>query len=342
MGRMRWAVPAIATLADLGDFLEADIGHLQWLADPHQLERLVASEQLRNYRYAWYPRDGSTVRLVERPKSHLKALQRRILRSILDAIPPHDAAHGFRRGRSAATHAALHTGRRAILRFDLESFFASVEGGRVFGIFRGAGYPESVSYALTALCVNVVPRAEWATVPRPADPRLLAAHWRLGRRLAAPHLPQGAPTSPALASLAALGLDRRLAGLASRFGATYSRYADDLALSGDERLIAAAPAIRAAVSEIAREEGFRVNVRKSQLMTSAGRQRLCGVVVNVHPNVARSEYDTLKTILHKAAHRGPGEESRERLLGRIAWVESLNPNRGAKLRARSAAIDWAS
>jgi RNA-directed DNA polymerase len=190
------------------------------------------------------------------------------------------------------------------------------------------------------LCVNVVPRREWAAAPRPADPRLLDAHWRLGRRLAEPHLPQGAPTSPALASLAALGLDRRLTGLAARFDATYSRYADDLAVSGDERLIGAAPTIRAAVAEIARDEGFRVNARKSQLMTSAGRQRLCGVVVNVRPNVARTEYDTLKAIVHNAARRGPGDESRDRLLGRIAWVESVNPNRGAKLRARFAAIDW--
>jgi hypothetical protein len=265
-----------------------------------------------------------------------------VLRSILDAIPSHDAAHGFTRGRSAVTHAALHTGRRVILRFDLESFFASVEGARVFGIFRAAGYPETVGYSLTALCVNVVPRSEWASAPRPADPRLLDAHWRLGRRLAAPHLPQGAPTSPALATLAALSLDRRLTGLAARFGATYSRYADDLALSGDERLLAAAPAIRAAVADIARDEGFRVNERKSQLMTSAGRQRLCGVVVNVHPNIARTEYDTLKAILHNAVHRGPGGESRDQLLGRIAWVESVNPNRGAKLRERFAAIEWAS
>jgi hypothetical protein len=62
--------------------------------------------------------------------------------------------------------------------------------------------------------------------------------------------------------------------------------------------------------------------------------------VNVRPNVARTEYDTLKAIVHNAARRGPGDESRDRLLGRIAWVESVNPNRGAKLRARFAAIDW--
>ncbi len=339
MGRMRWPVPPITTVAALAAFLDLDYGRLQWFADARGLERSVTAERLRNYRYGWFHRPGSSVRVIEKPKHDLKAAQRRILREILDHVPAHDAAHGFRRGRSVVTHARAHVGRRVVMRFDLESFFASVEGGRVFGIFRTMGYPESVAHVLTALCVNVVPRDEWATVAPPADASLLDAHRRLGRRLAAPHLPQGAPTSPGLASLAALGLDRRVAGLAASVGATYTRYADDLALSGDERLLAIAPTVRAAVAAIARDEGFRINARKSQLMTSAGRQRICGVVVNAHPNVTRAEYDTLKAILHNAAQRGPDLE-RAHLLGRIAWVEAVNPARGERLRERFAQIEW--
>jgi RNA-directed DNA polymerase len=95
--------------------------------------------------------------------------------------------------------------------------------------------------------------------------------------------------------------------------------------------------VRAAVAEIVRSEGFLVNAAKSQLMTNAGRQRVCGVVVNARTNVPRTEYDTLKAILHNAAARGT-EIDRAHLVGRIAWIESLNPSRGAKLRARLAAI----
>jgi RNA-directed DNA polymerase len=67
---------------------------------------------------------------------------------------------------------------------------------------------------LTGLVTNVVPYDEWAAAPRRADPRALGAHARMGRRLAAPHLPQGAPTSRALANLCAHRLDCRLTGLA--------------------------------------------------------------------------------------------------------------------------------
>ena len=53
---------------------------------------------------------------------------------------------------------------------------------------------------------------------------------------------------------------------------------------------------------------------------------MTGIVVNEKTNVAREEYDRLKAALHG------GDRSAE-LLGRISWVESLNPAKGAKLRA---------
>jgi RNA-directed DNA polymerase len=182
-----------------------------------------------------------------------------------------------------------------------------------------------VAHALTGLCTNAVP------------PQFsVAGHWRLARRLAAPHLPQGAPTSPALANLAAFRLDRRLSGLAEAVGATYTRYADDLVLSCDHRLRAP----EAAIAAIAAEEGFRVNRAKTRVMSRAARQTVTGIVVNERLNVPRREYDRLKAILHRAAMDGPGELDAASLEGKIAWVESLNATRGRKLRAEFARIRW--
>ena len=82
-----------------------------------------------------------------RPKPALKAIQRWILHEILDRIPAHDAAHGFVRGRSARTHAALHAGRATVVRLDLEDFFACVTAHACTAIFRTAGYPEAVAHA---------------------------------------------------------------------------------------------------------------------------------------------------------------------------------------------------
>jgi hypothetical protein len=118
MGRTRWPVPEAATTTDLAALLDLHPG----------------------YRYRWLARQAAPPRLIESPKALLKETQRRILHGILDAIPPHEAAQGFRRGHSAVTHARRHTGRDVVVRFDLEDFFASVTAGRVYGIFRAAGY----------------------------------------------------------------------------------------------------------------------------------------------------------------------------------------------------------
>jgi len=154
-------------------------------------------------------------------------------------------------------------------------------------------------------------------------------------------------TSPALANLAAFGLDRRLTGLAAALGLTYTRYADDLTLSGSQLLADRAAGVRATVARIAREEGFALNERKSELATRAGRQRVCGIVVNERLNLARAEYDVLKATIHNAALHGPAGQNREgvpdfraHLLGRIAWVESLHPERGQRLRRQFARIGW--
>jgi RNA-directed DNA polymerase len=318
MGRARWPVPPIDTVGELADRLELDPGQLAWLADVKGLERHATQERLRNYRYSQHPRDHGPPRVIERPKQRLKEIQRWVLNEILLWIPVHDAAHGFVRGRSARTHAARHLQQRVVTRLDLEDFFAAVSAGRVYGIFRTAGYPEAVAHTLTGLCTNTVPLTH-----------NVEGHFRLARRLATPHLPQGAPTSPALANLAAYRLDCRLAALGPR----YTRYADDLVFSGEA-------VVPAAIARIAAEEGFRVNHRKTRVMGRGSRQLVTGIVVNERPNVARAEFDRLKATLHRASLDGPGDLDPAVLLGRIAWVSSLNPARGAKLRARFDAIRW--
>ncbi|MGH2850172.1 MAG: reverse transcriptase family protein [Solirubrobacteraceae bacterium] len=348
MGRARWPVPRLASVGALAEFLELEIGELSWFADIRGLERSVVDLPLRHYTYAVLPREpGRVPRVIERPKRRLKQLQRRLLHDLLDWVPAHDAAHGFTRGRSVITHVAAHTGKHVVLRMDLEDFFASVPAGRVFAILRTAGYPEAVAHTLTGLMTNSVPATVWERLPHPHQMDAVAKHHRFGRRLAQPHLPQGAPTSPALANLAAFRLDRRLAGAAAALGLDYTRYADDLVFSGPSHLAAVADGLRAQVAAIAADEGLRVNQEKSTLATRAGRQRVCGVVVNEHPNIAREEYDALKAIIHNCARQGPASQNRNginnfraHLVGRIAWVETLNPQRGRKLRRALSDVPW--
>ena len=81
-----------------------------------------------------------------------------------------------------------------------------------------------------------------------------------------PHLPQGAPTSPALANLSAHRFDIRVTALAEKFGWHYTRYADDLLFSGKRFRPAFLKQFQIWIGAIALEENFDVNTRKSRAM----------------------------------------------------------------------------
>jgi hypothetical protein len=244
-----------------------------------------------------------------------------------------------------ATYAALHAGRRIVIRFDLRSFFPSVRASRVHALFRTAGYPRDVARALTGLCTNRVPEDVWQMLPLEERARHDCQTNRHLYRTA--HLPQGAPTSPALANLCAYRLDCRLDALARALNGVYTRYADDLAFSGGGELERGARRFQVLVCRIALEEGFELQTRKSRFMRQGVRQQLAGVVVNAHLNVRRDEYDRLKAILTNCVRHGAASQNRDghadfrgHLAGRIAYVSMLNPPRGQRLRALFEQIAW--
>jgi hypothetical protein len=231
-----------------------------------------------------------------------------------------------------------------VLKVDLKDFFPTVTAARVVALFLAAGYPEPVARLLAGLCTNRVPREVWEA---PGAPGPGPETWRARRLYEQPHLPQGAPTSPALANLLAYRLDARLAGLAASAGARYTRYADDLVFSGGRDLEQSLRRFTAHASAAALEEGFAVNPRKTRVMRRGARQRVAGVVVNDRPNVARDEFDRLKATLHNCLRSGPHAQNRDghpdfqaHLAGRVAHVMMLNQIRGQKLRKMLGAIAW--
>lgn len=329
-------LPKLASEVELAAWLELSLQELAWFADRRHLDRIGLPTPLPHYRQRWILKRGGTARLIESPKPRLKAIQRRILHELLDHVPPHQAAHGFRRGRSILSCVAPHVGREIVLRMDLRDFFPSIAAARVQGVFLTLGYPEPVADCLAGLCTTWTPGHAFAVYPhREAIQQRLECE-SLYRK---PHLPQGAPTSPALANLCAYRLDARLSGLAHAAGAAFTRYADDLVFSGDAHLARSAKRFIVQAGAIALAENFAVNFRKTRLMRRGVRQRAVGLVINQHANVPRDEFERLKAILHNCVRFGPASQNRDgcedfraHLRGRIAFVALVNPQRGAKLQ----------
>ena len=323
-------VPRYVTTGDLAESLNLTIPEIEWFADAHS--RLTgAPEPLRHYRVTPIPKRVGA-RLLEIPKPRLREIQRKILRRILDNVPAHAAAHGFVKGRSPRTFGIPHAGREVVVSVDLKDFFPTVGINRVVAVFDALGYPGNVAWNLAYLCTTSTPAGQLGGMPY-ATASLLRSR----------HLPQGAPTSPALANLVARKLDIRLTGLARSMGLRYTRYADDLAFSGS----ADVDAVLWVARQVIVDEGFVVNPVKTRVRRAHKRQILTGLVVNDWPAVPRKEYDELRAILHNCAVTGPELQNRHgvpdfraHLFGRIARIGETNSARRRRLLEMAEQVDW--
>lgn len=339
-----WKVPEILTEHDLAAWLRVRENELEWFADLKRLCAKRADARLQHYNYRVLAKPDGTMRLIEAPKGRLKVMQRKILTQVLEKIPVHPAAHGFVKGRSIKTFAEPHVGKHLLLRMDLKDFFPTLGRGQIQAFFRMAGYPERVADLLGGICTNSAPHSVWASVASNSAPfAVFDAHQLYGE----PHLPQGAPMSPALANLCMYRADCRLSGLAHAAGATYTRYADDLAFSGDEQFAKGVDRFAAHAAAILREEGFAVHYRKTRVMRRGVRQHLAGVVINEHVNVVRADFDRLKATLTNYVRYGPATQNRNghpafrsQLEGCVTFVEMINPLKGARLRRIFEKIHW--
>ena len=332
-------LPVFHNPLELARWLELPVGRVAWLV--HRCEEGQRPRDVRSahYHFRWAKKRKGGHRLIEAPKPLLKAIQRKLLRDILNLVPVHSACHGFVVGRSIRTNAVPHTGQRVVVKLDLENFYSTVGHSRVVAIFRSLGYSREAAIWLAGLTTSSIP----ANLDVP-DNNLYLLNVYHGR-----HLPQGAPTSPALANLSAFSLDLRLSGLARTFQAQYTRYADDLTFSGPQRFLYGLSIYLRLVSKIIKSERFRLHPSKRQVLRNNQQQKITGVVVNSRVNIDRAEYDRIKALLCNCVRTGAASQNRDQhadfaqhVLGRIGHVKHLNSRRGDKLLEMFRKVDWKS
>src|SRR5262249_50536847 len=195
--------------------------------------------------------------------------QRWVLEQILEKLEAEPQAHGFVKARNIVSNALPHVGRKVVVNLDLKDFFPTVTFRRVQGLYRKLGYSGPVATWLALLCTEP-PR-----VASELDGKVF--HVALSERV----LPQGACTSPAITNALCRRLDRRLDGIARRYRAVYTRYADDLTFSVDDEAVLAPLFQR--VRAVVRAEGFAEHADKTRVMRRSSRQEVTGVVVNTRP-----------------------------------------------------------
>lgn len=260
------------------------------------------------YRTVSIPKRRGGHRELRVPDARTKKLQRAILHRVLRGLRSHEAATAFERGRSIVENALPHAGQAVLVGMDVVDFFPSTRAERIDAYFRRVGWDAQSAAVLTRLTTD-----------------------RGG-------LPQGAPTSPRLANLVNYGLDVALERHASRRGATYTRYADDITFSFPKDTGPTSRSTRGIIQVTRRNLralGYEVHHGKTTIRRRHQRQEVTGLVVNDGGvRLPREVRRRLRAIRHHHATGRPATLTEEQLQGWDAF-EQMVETRAARGRGDS-------
>ncbi len=228
-----------------------------FIGDTYQLSALLGINHAELFRIlkkpsAFYdrysiPKKTGDRRRICAPIDSLKRVQRVILDKILSGIPISKYAKAYRKGATLLENAAPHVGKKHLLKMDLLDFFGSIRFRQVYnGVFSRNRFPDSVRWALTGLCCY------------------------------GGALPQGAPTSPTISNIVMKCFDNWFGAWCEARSFSYTRYCDDITVSGDENLYLAYEKAKRMLTKM----GFLLNAKKTHFLSNANRQTVTGLTVN--------------------------------------------------------------
>jgi len=240
-------------------------------------------------------------RYLSEPLPSLKEIQYWILENILTKVKISKYSKAYSANRSIKDHVRYHKGQKIVLTLDIEGFFDNITLPKVQDIFLKIGYSKLISNLLAKLCCLEE------------------------------CLPQGAPTSPRISNIVLNNFDEVISEYCRKNDIKYTRYADDLAFSGD---FSSDDLIHLVSTEL-NHIGLFLNESKTMVMSGNQRQIISGIVVNSKAQVPREKRDELRQALYYIRKHGL-EDHLERinctkanyvrhLLGIANYILFINP-----------------
>ncbi len=221
---------------------------------------------------------------------------------VLDKVAVSANCKGFQKGTSIVDNVMPHIRANAILSLDLANFFDTIDGRRVFLLFRSLGYNDLIASLFTNICIFKN------------------------------RLPQGSPCSPKLANIISWKLDIRIQAYVGKRGITYTRYADDMTFSGLHPK--QVKRIYPVVEKIIEQEQFELNEAKTRVATTRKAKKVTGLIISGRSfGVGHKQYRLLRSRIH---HLTKEDSQNEKLLnsvqGYLYFLKSVDLKRFNKVK----------
>lgn len=268
----------------------------------------VLADSSKFYRTFKIPKRSGGLRKIESPYPILSQIQRAILDNLCARCVVSDSAYAYIKDKNAIKHAVAHVNSVEVLTVDIKNFFGSITRQQVHEALLNNNIDNNFSHIISLVTtLNGT-------------------------------LPQGAPTSPFLSNIVFYPLDVRLGRLATYFGLIYTRYADDLAFSGESiprNLVNL-------ISNILHQKNFSLNSSKTMLKVKNSKKIITGVSISSGvPKAPRRFVRSLRAEIHYLQKNMSNLSSLshieplifEKVLGKLNyWLQIEPENQYAKLK----------
>lgn len=260
-------------ILDGKNFNPIPLSTLCYYANPNLSKKRYQSFEIK--------KKSGSLRIINAPTKRLKTILQSLNLIFQCVYEPQNFATGFVKGLSIVDNANVHIGNRYVYNLDLKDFFHSFDRNRVkMGLLYDPIYmgkeKENIAFFIACLCTH----------PFEVDGIIKTV------------LPQGSPTSPILTNILCKKLDRRLKGLANRFGANYTRYADDITFSSTHNIYKDIIFKNELKRIIEDDQNLFINPTKTRLQKVGTRQEVTGLIVNEKTNVQRKYIKQIRMWLY--------------------------------------------
>lgn len=255
--------------------LKIDIKNLALMMgiSPQLIASIINPEHKRHYyRSFTIPKRTGGVRKIDGPRVFLKVIQRFLLDYYLASLKVHSSVNSFMPNKSVLDNAQVHNGKKYVGTIDIKNFFGSITKEKVKKLLAENNYEETEARLISELCT-------YKDI-----------------------LPQGAPTSPIISNALLYKFDEQMDKLAKEKGLIYSRYADDLTISGDDKKLVV-DALEKSEKLLKDDYSLRINEDKTRVISLNGRQVVTGLVVNEKVQLPRYKRHEIRAAFHKASFK---------------------------------------
>jgi hypothetical protein len=234
---------------------------------PRLISSMIKSPE-NYYRHFVIKKKSGGERDIFAPRKFIKVTQYWIKDYLLNRLKINAACYSYRKGASIKDNAEQHQNNKFLANMDIDSFFESINKTMIKNCLFKHEFSEHIIDTVSGLVTMYG------------------------------SLPQGAPTSPVISNAILYEFDTIMVNNAIARDCVYTRYSDDISISGNNRE-SVIELIRISESKLL-NLGFRLNNKKSRLLSYNNKQVVTGILINGPLRPTRTYRKKVRAMFHQA------------------------------------------